>query len=192
MVGSIYRAGDVGFVYSGGAYTLMTGVIPYGINDVRQVVGYMPNSSGHNQGVLLSGGTLTPINFPGAYGTIAYGINRLGQISGTYTNYTDGVFSDHGFVYSEGVFTTVDYATVDYTGYNTHIYGINDYGQVVGYYTLSGDADPIASFVASPVPEPRTASVVAGSSLILIAMLLARNCQGGPHPPERSQPSVAA
>jgi probable HAF family extracellular repeat protein len=63
----------------------------YGINDTGQIVGWYYDGSGNggNHGFLLSGGTYTTLDYPGAISphgtsaTWAYGINDLGQIVGT-------------------------------------------------------------------------------------------------------------
>jgi probable HAF family extracellular repeat protein len=60
-------------------------------------------------------------------GTQAFGINDMGQIVGTY-NTSSGT---HAFLYSGGVFTTID----DPVNGHTFAYGINNNGHVAG--TLS-------------------------------------------------------
>ena len=64
---------------------------------------------------------------PGAFDTLVYGINNTGQIVGEY--YTGIDVRAHGFLYANGVFTTID------AGFNTYAYGINDAGQIVGSVT---------------------------------------------------------
>jgi probable HAF family extracellular repeat protein len=74
-----------------------------------------------------------PLAGTGQYqGTAAYGINDNGQIVGAYTDSNDAY---HGFMYSNGKFTTLDdpmAATGPYHG--TYAEGINDYGEIVGGY----------------------------------------------------------
>src|SRR5262249_38909232 len=55
-----------------------------------------------------------------------------GQIVGEYTD-SNGV---HGFLYSDGVYTTID----DPLGNYTVAFGINNKGQIVGYYNDSSGA----------------------------------------------------
>src|SRR5215217_4682083 len=57
-----------------------------GINNRGQIVGLYNDESGQH-GFLLSGGTYTTINFPGAstQGTQAQGINNRGDIVGVYS-----------------------------------------------------------------------------------------------------------
>jgi probable HAF family extracellular repeat protein len=66
-----------------------------------------------------------PSGNPGT--TVAYGINSSGQVVGFFSNGT----GTHGFVYTAGVFTTLDVPGAS----NTVATGINDSGQIVGYYS---------------------------------------------------------
>src|SRR5262249_12621764 len=78
-----------------------------------------------NNAFLISGGVLTTLpNFPGADATNATAINDAGDIVGTYL--LDG--SQHGFLYSGNVFSTIDYPG---SGLN-QVFGINNLGQLVG------------------------------------------------------------
>jgi hypothetical protein len=49
----------------------------------------------------------TPINFPLATSTTAFGINDTGEIAGSYN---DAAGITHGFIYAGGAFSTVDVA----------------------------------------------------------------------------------
>jgi probable HAF family extracellular repeat protein len=63
-----------------------------------------------------------------AYSTVPLGINNAGQIVGYYS---DAMGFTHGFVYSNGTYTTLD----DPLGVGTtRALGINDFGQIVGSY----------------------------------------------------------
>jgi uncharacterized membrane protein len=74
---------------------------------------------------------------PGAVFTNAQGINPGGTIVGFYR---DGVNRTHGFVWEQGVVTTVDYR--DAAG-NAAVYtdarGISPGGEIVGTYRMSGE-----------------------------------------------------
>jgi len=81
----------------------------YGINDTGQIVGWYYDGSGNggDHGFLLSGGTYTTLDYPGAISpshgtpaTFAYGINDLGQIVGT--TWQGGT----SFLFSDGTYTT--------------------------------------------------------------------------------------
>jgi probable HAF family extracellular repeat protein len=65
--------------------------------------------------------SFTRIDVPGSTSTQAYGINDSSQIL--------GVVAGHGFLYSDGTFTAIDYP-----GAYTVPHGINDSGQVVGSF----------------------------------------------------------
>jgi uncharacterized membrane protein len=77
---------------------------PYGINDIGQIVGTY-DRSGTAHGFLLSGGTITEIDYPGAIegSTVVLGINSVGQIVGNYrAAYPDGHVARHGFLGQPG------------------------------------------------------------------------------------------
>src|SRR5262245_21881805 len=61
-------------------------------------------------------------------GTFAYGINSSGQVVGSFDDHTGS--GTHGFLYSGGAYTTLDYPFAD----GTLALGINDSGRIVGYY----------------------------------------------------------
>ena len=70
--------------------------------------------------------TFTTVDFPGAFITVATGINNSGQIVGRHGD----INSFHGFLLSGGNFTTIDFPTVPQTWAND----INDAGQIAGTY----------------------------------------------------------
>ena len=63
--------------------------------------------------------------------TVAEGINNAGQIAGLYVD-ADG--NQHGFVLSNGVYTTIDVPG----GTNTGVFSINAQGEIVGSYDDAG------------------------------------------------------
>jgi probable HAF family extracellular repeat protein len=130
---------------SGGSYQTLRGPA-YGINSSGQIVGDFG---------LYSDGNYTRL----VPGYLANGINDAGEIVGLYL---DANNNDHGFLYRNG-----SYLTVDVPGaIRTDAYGINDAGQIVGEYE---DANFVGhGFVATPTPEPTTIvlSIVGGFSLI--------------------------
>jgi probable HAF family extracellular repeat protein len=71
--------------------------------------------------------TFMVIDPSSSIGTLATGINNVGQIVGYYGDSTGG----HGFLYSGAVYTIIDYPLAG----GTNAYGINDAGQIVGYYS---------------------------------------------------------
>ena len=83
---------------------------------------------------------------PGAYDTYVddtfftnSSINASGQVTGFYTDST----GDHGFVYSNGTFITIDVPGATFT----QAISINDSGQVAGGYYNNG---PGHGFIATP------------------------------------------
>jgi hypothetical protein len=81
-----------GFLLDKGVYTTIAApaastTIPFSINNGDQIVGAFsdrdqivgrfndPNNAAGNHGFLLDDGAFTPIDFPGALGTVAFGIN---------------------------------------------------------------------------------------------------------------------
>jgi probable HAF family extracellular repeat protein len=71
--------------------------------------------------------TYTIIDYPGSFNTGVFGINRSGQMSGTFFG-SDGVA--RAFIYTDGKFSAVNYPKAD----RTFGFGINDAGSIVGYY----------------------------------------------------------
>jgi uncharacterized membrane protein len=109
--------------YPGGTETYASGV-----NDRGDVTGRFTRDSHPPRGyVLFANGTFSqPISNPDAYLGTAFpnGINNARTLCG-YFNGTNG---DHGFVYSQGVFTDI---LVDRL--NTYVMKVNDAGHFCGY-----------------------------------------------------------
>jgi probable HAF family extracellular repeat protein len=74
----------------------------------------------------------TPLNYPGANYTGAFGINDAGTIVGRYT---DASGNSHGFSYNGTTYTPLDYPGAS----STVVIGINDAGTIVGRYTDASD-----------------------------------------------------
>ena len=174
-----------------------------GINDEGQIVGTFigPNVCAPyglvctNNGFLYDGGTFTNR----ALGSDFTGINNLGQIVGyslylgssfnyvpsaflysggvstaipTPCSYFDGTL-EHGFLYGNGIFTTIDDPLASAGSYpsqsdGTMVNGINSEGQIVGSYTVATGQE--YGFVATPgaLPEPSTLSLAFAASLFLL------------------------
>jgi probable HAF family extracellular repeat protein len=102
------------------------------INNAGQVVG----SCSDGGFVRDRNGNIAIINFPGAVNTVAYGINDLGEVVGQYGNspFTEptGIARFHGFVWRNGVYTTIDAPFSD--AVHTALLGINNAGQIIGTY----------------------------------------------------------
>jgi probable HAF family extracellular repeat protein len=72
----------------------------------------------------------TTIDFPGSSSTRAYGINKAGDIVGTYVVSSPVGVNSHGFLLAGGRFTAVDFPG----SFGTEAYGINAAGEIVGVY----------------------------------------------------------
>jgi probable HAF family extracellular repeat protein len=83
-----------GFVLERGRYTTLAApgavtTVPGDINNRGQVVGFASTDGTTARGFLLArgvNGPLTPVSFPGAPSTLAFGLNDVGTITGTYNN----------------------------------------------------------------------------------------------------------
>jgi hypothetical protein len=109
-----------------------------GINPRGDIVGHYNDSTGRH-GYLFAKGSAgpTPIDFSTAPfnssgGTSARGINARGDIVG---DYIDGSNVDHGYLLSNGVFTSVDATSLGAVA--TVARGLNNAGKIVGDYTDS-------------------------------------------------------
>ncbi len=122
IVGQAVIGLDVGFLYSGGTFTIINGASAGGINDAGQIVGFTSDVPGPATGYLYDNGTYTPIAVPGASSTYAYGINNSGQIVGHNTVGSDTL----GFVRTSGIFETISFPGLESPS------AINDAGQIVG------------------------------------------------------------
>src|SRR6516165_7408178 len=71
------------------------------------------------------------IDIPGSADVEAYGIDNHGTVTGLYY---DASGNGHGFVYQDGIVTTVDAPTSHPPLSQTQLYAINNKGQVGAYY----------------------------------------------------------
>ncbi len=129
---------ETGFIYDDGVYTELTDpgfsqVVPYGINDSGQIVGELFSDTNPDviEAFIYTNGVYNILQMPSSsvIQTYARGINNSGQIVGYYD---DGTVRQ-GFMYSDGVYTTIDFPFTNYT----QPLGINDLGDVVGVETDS-------------------------------------------------------
>jgi uncharacterized membrane protein len=91
--------------------------------------GPAPSGAGHNRPAFV----FTSIDVPGAASTRwAGGVNSRGDLVGAYR---DSSGKTHGYLLSDGVFTTIDYPGAVYTGAS----GINARGEIVGAYQRPGE-----------------------------------------------------
>ena len=105
-----------------------------GVDNSGEVVGYATaqGEAYSTFGFTEMGGSYTLVVDPFANGflaqTFARAINDIGTVVGYYTSTT----GDHGFVESDGVYTTLD--DPDSDGGATYAMGINDSGTIAGYF----------------------------------------------------------
>src|SRR5262249_51122426 len=127
-----------------------------------QIVGLYLDPGFTPHGFLLSGGSYSTLDVPGADFTVALGIDTAGQIVGSYL---DAGLTSHGFLLNRGSYSTLD--VPGSTG--TSAAGLNAAGQIVGSYL---DADSLGhGFLATPaqaVPEPSTLTLLAVGTLGLL------------------------
>ena len=150
-----------GFLYSNGSYITLDdpsagtgankGTEALGINKAGEVVGDYIDGSGARHGFLsntatTSGGTTTTtytaldVTYTDSSGTLhtavataPQAINNVGQVVGTYI---DANGNEHGFLYANGSFTTLDDSTPGATA--TTPLAVNNIGQIVGTYKDAG------------------------------------------------------
>jgi hypothetical protein len=112
-----------------------------GINNNDDVVGGWSTDFVAQHGYLWSKGQFYSIDVPGAVGTVPTCINDAGDIGGLYWNNREESYDYHAFIYSHGVFTTIDYPVAD--GVEriwTVIGGLNENGQLIGTYLIVNPA----------------------------------------------------
>jgi pimeloyl-ACP methyl ester carboxylesterase len=100
---------------------------PTAMSNDGQIVGVYWDANGGSYAFLLSGGQYTTLSIP-----TPSGINNSGDIVGSF--YDPNTNQEHGFLYSGGVSTTLDYPGST----STFVTGINDMDQIVGYYDSNG------------------------------------------------------
>jgi hypothetical protein len=131
-----------GFLYRNGVTSAVTGpgqaaALPVAINDA----GIIAMASGGNY-YLFDGVNFTQIAVPGATGTTLSGLNNAGGAFGTYVA-ADNV--THGFVYKNGLYTSVDAPAGREVA---RLLGMDDAGNIVGAWWKSA-AYPATPFVAT-------------------------------------------
>lgn len=197
---------------TGGSYTPITiagadAVHPTGINDAGWITGWLHSTDdgGGLHGFLRDPlGNVTRLDFPGVpvsgnIATYAYGINDFNQVVGSFTTgeSIEGSQVTHGFVYSDGVYTQVDYGggatnPFDYsyadfprpyplvpepTWYfrSTVVTGIANDGTIVGYTVENVQYEGALgsyAFQGTPglatVPEPGVLALVSLGGLLAV------------------------
>ena len=116
-----------------GSYPNAAITYPRGLNASRTIVGSDLQSDGNYHGYLQVGRKFETIQPPGAISSYLEGINDKGEAVGGYCTVLNCVGPDvqHGFLYSSGKYTKLDYPV---SGTSIAPEGINNLGQVVGGY----------------------------------------------------------
>jgi uncharacterized membrane protein len=113
------------------------------INAKGEAVGTYRDEDQKRHGFIWRKGVFTSFNVPGdgpdPSGTVAFGINDIGEVVGTYVGPSldpQMIQGMHGFVRSRnGDFTTIDLGAKT----NTQINSINAKGEIVGFYVDSNN-----------------------------------------------------
>ena len=131
-----------GFYYDGTNYTTIepanaTYSALEKINDSQQITGFYEDAAGLIYGFVydLSTNSYTRLHVPGSVGgSVAYGINNLGLVAGTYADIGNPTY--HGYLYGGGHYQDLTYLTAS----ETNPEDLNDSGEVVGLlqFTKSG------------------------------------------------------
>lgn len=126
----------------------------HGINDRGQIVGYHTDAGGIPHGFLLSDDTITDLIDPNSADVpIPSGINNRGDIVGSQ--------GTHGFLFSEGLFTSIEVPGSRFTD----VRGINNHGQIVGFYLGVDSQYHLFVYTAgqfAEIPLPEGSSPIAG------------------------------
>lgn len=106
------------------------------MNARGEIAGFYDDAADTTHGFLLSKGTFTTIDVPGALFTAVTDINNAGVMIGAYDDTAGGCVAGncHGFVLRQGTFTTIDFPGASHT----EVLGINDAGEIVGVHRSFG------------------------------------------------------
>lgn len=140
VVGSYFDSADVahGFVYRQGKFSAVnfpgaSATEVLGINDFGDIVGvYQLPGPLNFHGFLRHNGVLSSIDDPNAtFGTMAFGINKAGEVVGSYDN-------ADGFVLENGKYRTLNAPQLRGESPNTQLNGVNNLGWIAGQVFTGG------------------------------------------------------
>ena len=130
------------------------------------MVGSWFDGSGiHGYGFLRTNGQDTLIEVPGAMGTEPEGLNNRGRVVGVWFD-AQGV--EHSFLFSDGVYSTLDFPGATGAYSISDATAINDHGEIAGAYN-----DFLHGYIAQGVPEPGVLCLLMGLA-VPSAMLTVR------------------
>jgi hypothetical protein len=138
--GFIYDIDTAGWTYIN--KVAATSTLAYNLNNAGIIVGNYTLTDLRDYGFTYDG-TMHDFNVPQALNTRATSINDHGDIAGRYWTDASAI---HGFVYTDGVFNTLDMPGAEIV----RVTGINNARQIVGLYTKDGGAT-YHGFLGTPV-----------------------------------------
>jgi uncharacterized membrane protein len=148
---------------------------------VSGMIGVLLNVAGSDVTAQQATYSYTPVSFPGAVFTAINGVNRAGDIVGTYREAASNR-TTHGFLRRDGKFTSIDYPGAESTQAN----GISPSGDIVGAYSLPDTPNAAHGFVLTKqgrftsVNVPGHTSTIAARLLLDGTILGCYHDQGGP------------
>jgi uncharacterized membrane protein len=107
----------------------------------------------------------TPVSFPSAVFTVINGVNRAGDIVGTYRDAASTHM--HGFLRRDGKFTSIEYPGAESTAAN----GISPSGDVVGQYSLPDTPNVAHGFVLTKQGRFTSVNVPGHTSTVAVRLL---------------------
>jgi hypothetical protein len=123
------KVGILSAILDSQARRVKRGVTPQSINNQDNITGWYSDGVRLN-GFLTGRGKDRTLVVPGSMLTEAIGLNDFNQVVGDYTD-EQGFF--HGFVYDEGVYTSVDFPNLSQA--DSALSGINNFGEMVGCHS---------------------------------------------------------
>jgi hypothetical protein len=167
--------GGVGWTYQNGHYSFFTapgdspaqgGTATYSVNNQGQIVGYVFNSSGAQSGYVKTGATYAMLDYPGATGTVAYGINNEDVVTGSYA--LGGV--QYGYLWYKGVFTDNGDLAGIYVDKSGNPHGFDALNVPAAVSDMAVTTADIADLPVIGSPLPNAASPVQGVSTGAVAL----------------------
>jgi uncharacterized membrane protein len=132
----VFDPRSTGFVFADGQFRTInvpgaTSLTPQSINKHGSIVGSLIED-GIQKAFLLENDQLTIFDVPASEVCLssAFTINNRGQIVGEYLDQCDVGNRQHGFLYDDGKFSSIDFPGADGTVVN----GINNEGDIVGFF----------------------------------------------------------
>jgi hypothetical protein len=127
----------------------VTSTTATGINNEDSICGFVTTKGGKTEGFLVRKATphLFVLNYPGATATQPFGVNKFGEVVGTYTTGPSSAPLTFGFTWTRAS----GFQKINYPGSmngTTFVNGINDAGDLVGFYNgMGGNTN---GFLAKP------------------------------------------